>query len=125
MIAVDSSTLIAYINGDPGPDVERLDQVITSSDIALPPTVLTEVLSQPRLPKQHAALIRALTKLELTEGYWLRAAETRALILSKKLRARLADTLIAQSCLDHNVALITRDEDFRHFVKHCGLRLAV
>jgi len=34
----------------------------------------------------------------------------------------LADTLIAQICIDHDVPLITRDKDFRHFAKH-GLRL--
>jgi len=32
--------------------------------------------------------------------------------------------LIAQACIDNDVALITRDADFRHFAKHCGLKLA-
>jgi predicted nucleic acid-binding protein len=36
----------------------------------------------------------------------------------------LGDALIAQSCIDHDVPLITRDTDFRHFAKHCGLKLA-
>jgi predicted nucleic acid-binding protein len=40
------------------------------------------------------------------------------------LKAKVADALIAQSCIDHDVALITRDRGFRHFAKHCGLRLA-
>jgi predicted nucleic acid-binding protein len=62
--------------------------------------------------------------LELLEGYWIRAAASRAKMLSQKLRARLADALIAQSCIDHDLALITRDNDFRHFAKHCGLKLA-
>jgi len=35
----------------------------------------------------------------------------------------LADTLIAQSCIDYRVPLITRDSDFRHFAKYCGLIL--
>jgi predicted nucleic acid-binding protein len=43
---------------------------------------------------------------------------------AKRLKAKVADTLIAQSCIDHDVALITRDGDFRHFAKHCGLKLA-
>lgn len=30
-------------------------------------------------------------------------------------KAKLADTLIAQACLDHRVPLVTRDLDFRHF----------
>ncbi|HVT25976.1 MAG TPA: PIN domain-containing protein [Rhizomicrobium sp.] len=124
MIAVDSSTLIAYINGDTGPDVDRFDSVIGNNDIALPPVVLTEVLSQPNLPSGHWQMIREIPLLEIDKDYWLRVAETRKYILSRKLRARLADTLIAQSCIDHDVALITRDTDFRHFAKHCGLKLA-
>jgi predicted nucleic acid-binding protein len=40
------------------------------------------------------------------------------------LLARLLDALIAQSCIDHDVMLIARDDDFRHFAKHCGLKLA-
>jgi predicted nucleic acid-binding protein len=69
-------------------------------------------------------MIRDIPLLEVDKDYWLRAADTRKKILSRKLRARLADTLIAQSCIDHDVALITRDVDFRHFAKHCGLKLA-
>lgn len=124
MIAVDSSTLIAYINGDAGPDVDLFDGMIGNNDIALPPVALTEVLSQPNLPARHYELIHAIPLLEIDKDYWLRAAELRKNILSRKLRTRLADTLIAQSCIDHNVALITRDTDFRHFARHCGLKLA-
>jgi predicted nucleic acid-binding protein len=40
-------------------------------------------------------------------------------------RARLADSLIAQSCIDHGVRLVTRNDDFRHFSRHGGLRLAL
>jgi predicted nucleic acid-binding protein len=45
--------------------------------------------------------------------------------VTRKHRARLADTLIAQSCIDHGVRLVTRDADFRHFARIGGLRLAV
>lgn len=124
MIAVDSSTLIAFIGGDPGIDVDLLDGAIVSNDITLPPVVLTEVLCQPHLPARHSSLIRTLATLEISDGYWLRAAELRGQIIGRKLKARLADVLIAQSCIDHGVALITRDTDFRHFAKHCGLKLA-
>jgi predicted nucleic acid-binding protein len=48
----------------------------------------------------------------------------RGKVLAKGLRARLADALIAQSCIDHRVPLVTRDDDFRHFVALGGLRLS-
>ena len=49
----------------------------------------------------------------------------RAKVLARKHRARLAGTLIAQSCIDHGVRLVTRDADFRHFARLGGLRLGV
>jgi predicted nucleic acid-binding protein len=124
VIAVDTSTLIAFIGGQHGADVDRLDAALATSDVALPPVVLTEYLSEPQLPPNHRALAMALPLLELLPDYWLRAGEVRAKLLAKGLRARLADSLIAQSCIDHSVMLITRDNDFRHFVKHGGLKLA-
>jgi predicted nucleic acid-binding protein len=123
VIAVDTSTLIAFIQGESGEDVEFLDAGLSASDIALPPIVLTELLSEPKLPRGHRVLVQGLPILQLEPDYWVRAAENRARLLSRRLRARLADTLIAQVCIDHDVALITRDGDFRHFSKHCGLRL--
>jgi predicted nucleic acid-binding protein len=124
MIAVDSSTLIAYIQGDAGVDVDLFDANLTAGQIVMPPVVLAEIMSEPHLPSRHATLVQNLPLLEILDGYWLRAAMARASILSRKLRARLPDTLIAQSCIDHDVPLIARDGDFRHFAKHCGLKLA-
>ncbi|HEY5080978.1 MAG TPA: PIN domain-containing protein [Bauldia sp.] len=122
VVAVDSSTLIAFIQGDQGADVENLDASL--GNVALPPIVLSELLSEPKLPPRYREMILDFPLLELQPDYWLRAAGSRGIILARKLRARLSDTLIAQSCIDHDVALITRDKDFRHFAKHCGLKLA-
>jgi len=44
-------------------------------------------------------------------------------IISAGFKARLADTLIAQACIENAVPLITRDKDFRHFQKYGGLKL--
>ena len=90
---------------------------------ALPPVVVSELLSGPQSDARLSQLILALPVLEPHPGYWERAAATRAAVLARKLRARLADTLISQSCIDHRVPLITRDGDFAHFAKHAGLSL--
>jgi predicted nucleic acid-binding protein len=47
----------------------------------------------------------------------------RSQVLAAGHRARLADTLIAQSCLDHRVGLVTADRGFRHFARTGGLRV--
>jgi predicted nucleic acid-binding protein len=124
MIAVDSSSMIAFIQGDSGPDIGLLEGSIDANELVLPPPVLAELLSDPKLPPGHFALLEALPLLGIEDGYWIRAARTRAKLLARKLRARFADTLIAQSCIDHDVPLIARDGDFRHFARYCGLKLA-
>jgi len=61
------------------------------------------LLSAPDLPRALAALLARLPVLETHPGFWTRAGQLRAKLLARKQRARLADTLVAQSCLDHGV----------------------
>jgi hypothetical protein len=123
MIAVDTSSLVAFLSGARGDDVEVVATALEQHQAALPPVVLTEMLSDPRLvPAARAALI-GLPLLETTDGYWERAGQLRAKILSIRRKARLGDALIAQSCLDAGVPLLTRDRDFRHFAHAAGLAL--
>lgn len=103
--------------------MEQLDRSLASGNMAFPPLVLAEILSDPRVPADHREIVLGLPVMEITEGYWLRAAATRSIVLQNRLRARLPDVLIAQSCLDHDVPLLARDRDFHHFEKHCGLKL--
>jgi predicted nucleic acid-binding protein len=123
MISVDTSSFIAYLQGENAKDVEWIDEALKNHSLIFPPIVLSEILSDISLPIK---LVHSLTKLPLLSfhsDFWCRAGRMRAHLISKKLKARLADTLIAQLCIDHDVPLITRDSDFRHFVKHAGLIL--
>jgi predicted nucleic acid-binding protein len=123
VIAADSSSLIAHLSGDTGDDVAILDQTLVDHLLVLPPVVLTELLSDPGLPQTVAEFLQALPILEIEDGYWSRAGMLRSRVLSRKRKARLADTLIAQSCLDHDMPIIVRDRDFRSFAAFAGLKL--
>ena len=123
MIAVDTSSMIAFFQGDEGKDVRILRENIEVGNIVLPPLVLTELLSDHKLPIEISKILIALPLLEIRSGYWERAGGLRAKILAKKLKARVADTLIAQSCLDNKVGLITRDSDFKKFAQVANLKL--
>ena len=123
MIAIDTSSMIAYLAGERGRDVDAVDAGLDARQAVLPPVVLTELLSDPRLERSVADLIRELPVLALSDGYWERTGTLRAKVLARGLRARLADALIAQSCVDHRLPLVTRDADFRHFARHGGLKL--
>lgn len=123
MIAVDTCTFIAYLEGESGKDVELLDEALRTKQVVLPPVVLTELLSDSSLPKEVTDLLKDLPILEVSEGYWERTGTHRAAVLSKGHKARVADALIAQSCLDHQLGLLTRDTDFKIFSATCGLLL--
>ncbi|MGH6952262.1 MAG: PIN domain-containing protein [Vitreimonas sp.] len=124
MIACDTSSLVAFLEGDQGKDISAIQTAVVAGELVLPPATFTEVLSNPRTRTNVAAVIAGLAHLPILADYWLRVADTRANLISKGLKARLADALIAQSCIDADVKLITRDRDFRHFAAHCGLKLA-
>ncbi len=122
MIALDTSAVIAHLSGADGAAARTAGAAFASRQACLPPVVLSELLSDPILPAAVAALLKELPRLELRDGYWERAGVLRARVLGRGLKARLADALIAQSCIDHHVSLVTADRDFRHFSKH-GLSL--
>jgi len=123
VIALDTSSTIAFLSGERGRDVTAVEAALRYRQGGFLPVVLTELLSDPMVRADIATLIRAVPRLEIFDGFWERAGELRAGLLRRGLKARLADTLIAQSCIDHEVALVTRDRDFRNFAIHAGLIL--
>lgn len=123
MLAVDTSTIIAYLSDSTGSDVEVLDDALSNRSIILPPVVLSELLSDPKLTESIASIFKQLPLLQVKKGFWERAGLTRAKLIAKKYKSRLADSLIAQSCIDYDIPLLTRDKDFRHYAKLCNLKL--
>jgi predicted nucleic acid-binding protein len=123
VIAVDTSSMVAFLQGDAGDDAEVIQSALDHQQLALPPVVLTELLSDPALPKAVRTLLAGLPILDVEPGFWERAGLLRASVLKQKKKARVADALIAQSCLDQATPLVTRDRDFRHFAKAAGLPL--
>lgn len=127
MIAIDTSSWIAFFSDrEPaGDDTALVETALSDHQACLPPVVLTELLSDPKLPRSLASLLAELPVLDPQPGFWERAGRLRARLIARGRRARLADALVAQSCLDGGVRLVTRDGDFRHFARLGGLRLAV
>ena len=123
MIALDTSSLVAYLGGASGDDVEVVATALDHHQAILPPVVLTEILSDPKLSTEARLALLDLPLLEPAAGYWERAGLLRSAVLAKGRKARVADALIAQSCLDAAVPLVTRDNDFRNFAKVAGLLL--
>lgn len=125
MIAADTSTWIAFLEGSSGADTLLLDQALSDRQVLMAPAALAELLSDPKLPLSVAEMLSELPMLDVEVGYWQRAGKLRAKVIGKRRKARLGDALIAQSCLDSGVSLLTRDRDFRAFAETAGLNFLV
>ena len=122
MIAIDTSSLRRFLDGVAGRDVDLIRDAVAHGRASVPPVVLCETLSDPAIPAGLAEDIASLPVLEIFDGYWMRAGLLRAGLIKSGYKAKLADVLIAQSCIDHQLPLVTHDRDFRHFTRS-GLRL--
>ena len=125
MIAADTSSWIAFLEGSSGEDVQLLDRALEDRQVVMVPVVLTEILSDASLPSHVVKTISDLPLLEVVPGYWQRAGSLRTKVLATRRKARLGDALIAQSCIDQSIPLITRDRDFRAFAVAANLNLVL
>ena len=89
------------------------------------PAVLTELLSDAKMPEAIARTLCGLPLMELSAKHWELAGKLRARVLAKGRKARLGDSLIAQTCIDREVPLLTRDKDFRAFTISAALELVI
>jgi predicted nucleic acid-binding protein len=125
LIAADTSTWVSFLQGQTGDDVELLDKALEDRQVLMVPVVLTELLSDPKLSADVVTTLTELPLVEIVSGYWQRAGVLRASVLTQGRKARLGDALIAQSCIDEDISLLTRDRDFRAFAEAAGLGLVV
>jgi len=123
MMAADTSTWVAFLEGSAGEDAQLLDNALGDRQILMVPVVLTELLSDPKLPSEVAKTLAEVPLIEIESGYWERAGVLRGKVIAKRRKARLGDALIAQSCIDRGISLLTRDRDFRAFAEAAGLGL--
>jgi len=123
MIAADTSTWIAFLEGTPGQDSQLLERALGDRQVLMIPVVLTELLSDPALSPGVAETLSEIPMIEVEPDYWQRAGLLRAKVLSMRRRARLGDALIAQNCIDRGISLLARDKDFRAFADAAQLNL--
>ena len=124
MIAANTSAVLHFLHGFEGPARILVRSALAAERLVLPPVVVTELLSGLHREPELADLLAGSTVVPLMEGYWERTGETRRRLQARGLRGRLADSLVAQACIDSGLPLIAGDTDFRHFAAHCGLKLA-
>jgi predicted nucleic acid-binding protein len=122
LIGLDSSAFSRYLGGATDAMSMETEEALASGEAYLPPIVVTELLSNPWIAEANRVRVLAVPLIAILPGYWRRAADLRTELIRSRLKGNIADCLIAQSCIDHDIPLITYDSDFRHFAQ-AGLKL--
>ena len=65
MIAADTSTWVAFLDGGRGQDVQLLDRALEDRQVLMVPVVLTELLSDPKLPADVAKTLSEVPLIEV------------------------------------------------------------
>lgn len=124
MLCADANIWIAYLAGEDARDMQIFELALRFDQVLMMPVILTELLSDPRLPPSDRAELLSIPAMQIRRGFWERAGDLRAQLIERGHRPKLGDTLIAQGCVDYDVPFLTRDKGFQPFVKHAGLILA-
>ncbi len=124
MNCVDSSVIIAWLNGADYPEAEALDALLEKDAAFIAPIGITEIFSNTKGGPIVAEALTTFRVLDLKQGYWERAGAMRAELRREGRKAPIADALIAQAAIDANLPLLTRDSDFKVYAKLFGLNLA-
>ncbi len=128
-VLIDTSVWIDFFNGHGSAEAQLLAALIADGEpIEIPGIVLVEVLSGLRSDAEAARighLLEAFDDLpEADRGDCLEAARIFRACRSRGHTIRsTVDCLIAQGCLRHDLALLTKGRDFRAIAECTGLRL--
>ncbi|WP_297922725.1 PIN domain-containing protein [Metallibacterium sp.] len=128
---VDTSVWSLALRRDAPSDhaaVSVLRKALLDGDtIVITGIVLQELLQGFHGPKDQARLIERLQVLPFlnpTRDTHVQAATLRNTCRRKGVQIGTIDALIAQLCIEHDLALLTADKDFVHAARFVPLRLA-
>ena len=123
-IVADTSEWIEYLAGRPA---LLLDHALAAGLVVVPPIVVAELVSGARSAKDRAALEDLLRDLVVPAepfDHWVRVGALRASLRARGLSVSTPDAHVAQSALDRDVPLLTRDAVFGKIARLTSLRLA-
>lgn len=111
------------------PAIASLRKALVGGEtVVLAGIVLQELLQGFHGPKDQARIIERLQVLPLlqpTRDTYVEAARLRNTCRRRGVQLGTIDALIARLCIEHDLALLTADNDFVHAAQVVPLRLAI
>jgi predicted nucleic acid-binding protein len=116
MILIDTSAWVEFFR-DRAPVASLVDEALANGEAAVCGPIETEMrrgLLNQRERRKVLPLLQGCHWLSTPENLWLEAGELGYALRRRGVTPKTFDLLIATHALAHDVALLTRDRDFRH-----------
>lgn len=125
-IVVDTSTLIAVVAGEP--EKARLIELTKDATIVAPPSIDWEIGNafSAMLKRSRITLEQAIEAIDVYQEIWLEIVEIdlkQAVKLAGKYNIYAYDAYILQCAIEHDLPLISLDQNMVHIAKQAGIQV--
>ena len=125
-VLVDTSIWIAYFKDTDPVLTERIDDVLTDSDVYVPRVVIAELIQGAKTEKEISVIedfVEAFNVIDQTDNTWLRAGRLSFSMKRKGVTVNIVDCYIAVIAKENNCKIMTLDEHFKGIKKFIQFEL--
>ena len=125
-VIVDTSIWIAYFKDTDPALTEKIDGLLTFSDIYVPKVVIAELIQGAKTEKEISVIedfVEAFDVIDQTENTWLKAGRLSFSMKRKGITVHIVDCYIAVIANENNCKIMTLDEHFKGIKKYIPLEL--
>lgn len=127
-VLIDTSVWIDYFKGIDNQFAEKVDEVLTFSEVYVPRVVIAELIQGAKSEKEVSVIeefIGAFNIVDQTEDTWLKAGRLSFFMKRKEASISIIDCYIAVIADENNCKIFSLDEHFRTIKKFIRIELIV
>lgn len=119
-VLIDTSVWIAYFKDSPQQITEKVDEVLTHSNVYVPKVVIAELIQGAKTEKEIGIIeefVNAFTVIDQTADTWLKAGRLSFSMKKKGITVHIIDCYIAILANEHDCSIFSLDEHFKSIQK--------
>jgi predicted nucleic acid-binding protein len=125
-VLVDTSIWIAYFKNSHPQITERVDDVLTHSDVHVPKVVIAELIQGAKSEREIAVIeefVNAFTVIDQNADTWLKAGRLSFSMKKKGITVHIIDCYIAILANEYHCSIFSLDAHFKGIQKFLKLDL--
>jgi predicted nucleic acid-binding protein len=125
-VLIDTSVWIAYFRDRDNRFAEKVDEVLTFSEVYIPNVVIAELIQGAKSEKEISVIeefIDAFNIIDQKENTWLNAGRLSFSVKRKGITVNIIDCYIATIANEHKCKIFSLDEHFKVIKRFLRLEL--